>query len=397
MATTNYSWPNQIAPQQRANPWPNQTAPQQGFSAWPNLNVPQEHFSMTPTLVAPMAQSVQKPKPKERRIVAWSLFVFAGGLSAGPALADFADHGLEAGISWLATSAPSFLRPYLPKLLEEPTPPTHRPNMAGSVAAAPSAVERAQTTGALAQPRPTAEIAWRQGTTAPVVVAIATPVAFERPATQTEPRRAHGTHRRVAATSAEAESPAPVAPVRSAEQKPDEHHDPFDSDGHRTAEPTATERMAKTEAEPAPVKINPVKSSDTLDELMAGVPGGSKPRDRRNTSKEIDAMLKDVQKSEPAPLPKHTEPASLSPLTAADIAKVMGAVKTRANACSKQFGQTGLADLKLTVGKDGRVSDVALRGKLADLPIAECIAKAARGATFPPNTGLKFDYRIDVQ
>jgi hypothetical protein len=398
MATTNYSWPNQIAPQQRANPWPNQTAPQQGFGSWPNLNVPQEHFSMTPTLVAPMAQSVQKPKPKGRRIVAWSLFVFAGGLSAGPPLADFADQGLEAGISWLATSAPSFLRPYLPKPLEEPTPPPHRPNVAGSVAAAPSAVERAQTTGVLAQPKPTAEIAARRpGTTAPVVVAIATPAAFERPATQAEPRRAHGTHRRVAATLAEAESPAPVATVRSAEHKPDEHHDPFDSDGHRTAEPAATERMAKTAAEPAPVRINPAKSGDPLDELMTGVAGGSKPRDRRNTSKEIDAMLKDVQKSEPAPPPKHAEPAPLPPLTAADIAKVMAGVKTRANACSKHFGQNGVADLKLTVGKDGKVTDVALRGKLADLPIAQCIAKAARGATFPPNAGLKFDYRIDVQ
>ena len=155
--------------------------------------------------------------------------------------------------------------------------------------------------------------------------------------------------------------------------------------------------MAKAAAEPAPVKINPAKSGDSLDELMAGVASGSKPRDKRNTSKEIDAMLKDVQKSEPAPPPKHAEPGPLPPLTAAEIAKVMADVKTHANACSKRFGQNGVADLKLTVGKDGKVTDVALRGKLADSPIAQCIAKAARGATFPPNAGLKFDYRIDVQ
>ena len=396
MATTNYSWPNQSLPQQPSNPWPKLSAPEQGFGSWPNLNVPQQHFGITPTLVAPMVQSVQKPKRKGRRIVAWSLFVFAGGLSAGPLLADFADQGLDAGISWLATSAPSFLRPYLPKPLEEPTSPPHRPNLAGSVAAAPSAVERAQTTEVPS--KPTAEIAARRPTTtAPVVVALATPAAPDHPATQAEPRRAHGTRRKVAATLPEAESPAPVATARSTERKPDEHHDPFDSDGHRTAEPAATERMAKTAAEPAPARINPGKSGDSLDELMAGVASGSKPRDKHNTSKEIDAMLKDVQKSEPAPPPKHAEPTPLSPLTAADIATVMAGVKTRANACGKQFGQNGIADLKLTVGKDGKVSDVALRGKLADLPIAQCVAKAARGATFRPNAGLRFDYRIDVQ
>ena len=399
MATTNYSWPNQNLPQLPSNSWPELRAPEQGFGSWPNLNAPQQHFGKTPTLVAPMAQSVQKPKPKGRRIVAWSLFVFAGGLSVGPPLADFADQGLEAGISWLATSAPSFLRPYLPKPLEEPTPPPHHPNVAGSIAAAPSAAERAQTTEALAQPKPTAEIAAvrRPGTTAPVVVALATPAATERPATQAKPRRAHGTHRRVAATLPEAESPASVATARSAEHKPDERHDPFDSDGHRTAEPAATERVAKAAAEPAPVKINPARSGDSLDELMTGVAGGSKPKDKHNTSKEIDAMLRDVQKSEPVPPPKHTEPAPLPPLTAADIATVMAGVKTRANPCSRRFGQNGVADLKLTVGKNGKVTDVALRGKLADLPIAQCIAKAARDATFPPNTGLKFDYRIDVQ
>jgi hypothetical protein len=56
-----------------------------------------------------------------------------------------------------------------------------------------------------------------------------------------------------------------------------------------------------------------------------------------------------------------------------------------------------VADLRLVVGKDGRVSDVSVRGKLAGSSLAECIAQAARGASFPPNSGLKFNYRIDVQ
>ena len=349
-------------------------------------------------MVAFTAQSVQKPKPKGRRIVAWSLWVFAGGLSAGPALADWADQGLEAGIGWLATWAPSSLQPYLPKPLQEPTPLEHRSKVAGTVAAAASAAERARTAEAPAEPKPTPVLATQPpGTRAPVIVPITKPAAPERTATQTQPRPAHGTRRKLAST--EPGAPAPVAAAKSERHKPGETSDPFDSNRHEAAEPVAREPVAKALAEPAPVKSNPAKSGDALDDLMAGVASGSgsKPNDRRNTSKEIDAMLKGVQKSEPAPPPKHTEPAPLPPLTAADIAKAMAGVKTEANACGKRFRQTGIADLKLTVGKDGRITDAALRSKLADLPIAQCIVKAARGATFPRNAGLKFDYRIDIQ
>jgi hypothetical protein len=349
--------------------------------------------------VATIGQAVQKPKSKGRRLVAWSLWVFAGGLGASPLVADHADQGLEAGIAWLATWAPSFLRPYLPAPLQVPTPPDHRSSVAVATgAAAPAAAERARPAEAPAQPKPAPELSAKQTVTrAPTIVPMNNPAAPERPATQTQPRPARGTHRKVAATEPEA-SP-PIATARSTGHKPGETSDPFDSDGRRTAEPVAKEPVAKEPAEAAPVKSSPAKSSGSLDDLMAGVASGSagKPNDRHNTSKEIDAMLKGVQKSEPAPPPKHAEPASLPPLTAADIAKAMAGVKTDAAACGKRFGQNGTADLKLTVGKDGQVTDVALRGKLVGLPIAQCVVKAARGAAFPRNAGLKFDYRIDVQ
>ena len=410
MANTNFSLPTPNAPQQRPGSWQVQNAPQQGFKAWPTLNAPpqgsqawptlsapQEYFSVAPTMVAPMAQSASNPKG--RRIVAWSLWVFAGGLAAGPALADYADQGLDAAMGWLATSAPSFLQPYLPKPLQAPTPLERRSSVSGTVAAAPVPAERATTAEAAAQPRRTPELAVQQpAARAPVIVAIAKPAEPERTAPQTQPRPAHGTHHKVAAT--EPEAPTRVATAKSAGHKPGEPTtDPFDGEAHGAAEPVAREPVAKASAAPAPVKSNPEKSGDALDDLMAGGTSESagKPKGRRNTSKEIDAMLADVQKSEPAPPPKRTESAPLQPLTAADIAKAMTGVKTDANACGKRFGQVGIADLKLTVGKDGRIADVALHGKLADLPIAECVIKAARGAAFPRNAGLKFDYRINIQ
>jgi hypothetical protein len=321
-------------------------------------------------------------------------------LAAGPLLADYADQGLESGIAWLASWAPGFLRPYLPKPLEGPSSSPRESRVAAPATSAPVAEVPAKTAQAPAPPKPAVEAsAQRPAARAPSIVAMATPAASDRPAPPPQARRARGSHRRVTDESAEAGSSLPVATSRPAERKSSDHSDPFESEGRRAVEPGASERTAKAAAEPSPTKSRPARGGGSLDDLMADVAtgSGSASKDRRNTSKEIDAMLKDVQKSDPPPPPKRAEPAALPPLTASDIAKVMGGVKTGASACGRRFGQNGVADLRLTVGKDGRVSDVALRGKLAGSPIARCISEAVRGATFPRNSGLKFDYRIDVQ
>jgi len=86
--------------------------------------------------------------------------------------------------------------------------------------------------------------------------------------------------------------------------------------------------------------------------------------------------------------------AALSP---ADISRVMAGVKTRSNDCARRLGQQGNAELKITVGKDGRVSDVNLGGNVAGTPLGACIEKATRAATFPASSGLRFDYRIDAR
>lgn len=116
----------------------------------------------------------------------------------------------------------------------------------------------------------------------------------------------------------------------------------------------------------------------------------------KKTSKDIDAMLKDVQKSEPAPAAKPRAQAELPPLSPADISKAMAGVKARSGECARRLGQRGVAELNLNVGKSGRVTDVTVGGKVAGTPLAACIEKAARAATFPPNAGLRFDYKVDA-
>ena len=460
MATANYSWsnqnapqqplsswPNQPVPQQRSSPppvpnqpvlqqplssWPNQPATQQWFttpatmfdpgapsvpnlnafqqpgSAWPNQNPSQWRLNTPVTTVDPMVRSARKPRSSGRGIVAWTLWVLAGGLIAGPSLAEYADQGVAAGIAWVATWAPGFLRPYLPLPLEESTPLPPRDSAERLVAAAPAAPVPAPTGAPSEQPKPTPAIGAQRAGTEPPVVAKAKPAAAERPAEpadrparQAQPRTARSTYGKAVATLAQGEPQAPLAPAEPARHKQGGGRDPFDSDGGGASEPAGAKHAAKAAPEPEPAPAPATRpsatSGDALDDLMTGVVGGGSKPAKRSTSKDIDVMLKDVQKSEPLPPPKRAEPAPLPPLTASDIATAMAGVKTSANGCGRRFGQSGVADLKLTVGRDGKVTDVAVHGKLADSPIAQCIAKAARGTTFPRNAGLKFDYRIAVQ
>ncbi len=118
---------------------------------------------------------------------------------------------------------------------------------------------------------------------------------------------------------------------------------------------------------------------------------------KKRESKDLDALLKDVQKSKPEPPPKREAPPPPASLSASDISKVMAGVKTRGNQCAQRLGQKGVAELKITVGKDGHVTDVNVGGKVADTPLGACVEKATRAATFPPSSGLRFDYRIDCR
>jgi hypothetical protein len=67
------------------------------------------------------------------------LSAFAVGLSAASALDHYADRGVDAGMGWLTTRAPGFLRPYLPKPVEKSAAPVvHHAKIDRLVASEPS-------------------------------------------------------------------------------------------------------------------------------------------------------------------------------------------------------------------------------------------------------------------
>jgi hypothetical protein len=139
-------------------------------------------------------------------------------------------------------------------------------------------------------------------------------------------------------------------------------------------------------------------SGASLDSLMAGVVSEEKAKGKARDNREMDAILKDVQKkNEPAPVVKKEEPTTAPPLSPAEIGAAMSQLRARGNSCAQRLGRGGTAELKITVSKDGKVTDVRMGGKLAGTPVGSCVEQAARAITFRRNAGLRFDYRIEVR
>ncbi|MEJ7603963.1 MAG: hypothetical protein WKG01_39145 [Kofleriaceae bacterium] len=68
-------------------------------------------------------------------------------------------------------------------------------------------------------------------------------------------------------------------------------------------------------------------------------------------------------------------------LTGADITKGMRSVQPKAQGCYN--GTQGTAAVKLTVEPSGKVQKVSVTGAFAGTPVAACVEKAVKGATFP--------------
>ena len=185
-----------------------------------------------------------------------------------------------------------------------------------------------------------------------------------------------------------ASSPKAAGLAEEPAKKSDKDRDPFDLG-------TARKSKAPVEVTPARRASKSAGGGDSLDDLMAGVMTDSKSKSKKDKS--IDDMLKDVQKSQPSSASKREETAKAEPLSPADIAKGMAQVKTKAKSCAQSTGKSGIAQIKISVGKSGKVTAATVSGKIAGSSLAACIERAARSAVFRPNTGLTFDYRVDAR
>jgi hypothetical protein len=326
-----------------------------------------------PLSMGPIALPTPKRKRRWGWWLVWTLSVFAGGIAAGPTLITQGSVLIERGFALFGMTPPPFVE-------------SHKP-------AAP-AVVATPASAALVEPIPEEKAAQAPQNPPPVaaaperakIVAAASPAARSPQKDSSTKSRSHA--EASAKTAGRYQDPFTAGAEGAA--------DPVPATPSRKPKPTPSEAAPTTKAEPA-AKPAASKSHDPLDNLMADVVTDNSGKPKKRESKDLDAMLKDVQKSNPEPAPKRETSTSLPTLSAADISKAMAPVKTRGKECAQNLGQAGVAELKLSVGKDGRVSDVRLGGKLAGTPVGLCIEKAARAASFPPSAGLRFDYRIDAR
>ena len=366
----------------------------------------------------------QMPQPKRKRrwklFLLWSVLMFVGGAAAGVALINEVCAAFDSVTSTLGLPVPRFVAdrrlaahaPLPTAVAPTPAPePVLAPELppAAAVPSAPAGTGVGQAVAAKpaampAQAQPEAQPEAEQAAEAPAPrepktghrPVPAAPVRAET-APEPEPPVARAPHGKGAGKTAPSASPSG--------KKVAKFDDPFASDNETApaakpaaasgkAKPAPSEPVAAAKSEPAP-KPSAARSHDPLDNLMDDGVAASKGKKR--DSKDLDALLKDVQKSEPAPKAKPEAPPPASALSPSDISRVMAGVTPRSNDCARRLNQNGNAELKITVGKDGRVSDANVGGNLAGTPLGACIEKATRAATFPASSGLRFDYRIDAR
>ncbi len=65
----------------------------------------------------------------------------------------------------------------------------------------------------------------------------------------------------------------------------------------------------------------------------------------------------------------------------------MGKVKGKVGACYEQYKVPGMANVAVTIGKNGRVSNAAVSGAFAGTPTGDCVSKAVKTASFPQFKG----------
>ena len=331
----------------------------------------------------------QPPRRKLRwgRLFLWTVLVFAGGVVVGFVAKDsLVKAAGEIGVNLgSATAAPALAA----------APPASQPGSSSTpsvaVAPKPEPAALAVLPGAAPapEPRPVVRLADAPAPEPVKAAPVTAHSARPEPTAETLPS-ASGKHGKGSVKA--------VATASPADHKPS-FEEPFaDESGSAPASKPAASPSRKT-VEAAPAKSEPVKksakSNESLDDLMGDAPGDGKGKKREN--KDIDALLKDVQKPRAEPAPKKEAPPPAPALSAADIARVMSGVKARSKDCANKLAEKGVAELKITVGKSGAVSDVHLGGKLVNTPVGACIEKVTRAAVFPPSSGLVFDYRVDAR
>jgi len=167
----------------------------------------------------------------------------------------------------------------------------------------------------------------------------------------------------------------PAVPgVKAEEPKEEKHH----KSGGKTKEPKAgapsSAAPSSTAPAPAAPAAAPKKSGkkDELDDLLNGA-APDKPAPKHSAPKEEPAAGGDSN------LPEQ--------LGKNDIVAGMSKVKAKVADCYVQYKVPGMANVGVTIAKNGHVSSASVSGSFAGTPTGSCVEKAVKSATFAPVKG----------
>ncbi len=246
-------------------------------------------------------------------------------------------------------------------------------------------------------------------------------------AANTPPAAAKG--KAAAGSAAAVAKPKKAEPAKPADPAAGKAADPA-SPASDKAQPSAPAASAEKKAEPAKVAAKPKKkasssrrssksrssskprstrSSRGSSDPLLGTAPPKKKKSRRKSGKRdelddlIDGAISSNSKKRKASSRKRSRssssrsaPAAASnsnlpeTLSRSDIQKGMRGIKGKVQGCYDRFKVPGLASVKVTIGRKGRVSNTKVKGVFAGTPTGSCVKKAAGGARFPKFKGTPF-------
>jgi hypothetical protein len=93
----------------------------------------------------------------------------------------------------------------------------------------------------------------------------------------------------------------------------------------------------------------------------------------------------------------HQELEALPALSREEILAAMKGIRPRIKECHRQYGQRGMAWVRVEVGGGGAVTSAAVTGAFAGSPTGACVEAAVKTAHFPASEGMAFRYPFPVR
>jgi hypothetical protein len=192
---------------------------------------------------------------------------------------------------------------------------------------------------------------------------------------------------------------APTAPVPTAPTAPPTAPTAPEAKTDAPKEPREDKPRKEKGATAASPKREKIKEPEKTDRGVVLPPTDSpKAPPKKKGGDALDALLDGASPDKPAPAEKKSRPEPAADDSLPDqldkgaIQGGMSKVKGKVGGCYEQFKVPGMANVQVTIAKNGHVSSANVSGSFAGTPTGSCVEKAVKGAGFPPFKGAAMTF-----